>query len=360
MRLHHHPIHGQFERGAVILSIDTEQIWGYADFMSEAQYEARFPGALRAHEKLLARLSEARISATWFVVGGMTLDRTTGPRDARFAGLPPDWTARIPSGCEATVPVWYRASFVNRIRTATPRQEIGLHGGLTHFIWTGARATRDVVQWELAEGVHALQGVHVRPRSFAFGRNQEAHHDLLPVHGVRSYRGCPPALSWRLGNTLPGAILRVLDEIARTTPPPVWPYEMLPGLWNIPASGFLYPITRSRARVTGLRSRVERFSRGLDAAARSRGIFHYGLHPENLAESHHGFSLFDEMLERLLAMRESGDIEILTMDDVAERMQRNREIALPADPLLAEPAPAHRHAPMQVEEPVLKPILEEN
>src|SRR5262249_32312268 len=110
MRIHHNPIRGQFERGAVILSIDTEQIWGYADFLSEEQSPARFPGALRAHENRLARLCEARTSAPWFVVGGMTLDRTTGPRDARFAGLPLDWTARIPSGCEATMPLWYRAS----------------------------------------------------------------------------------------------------------------------------------------------------------------------------------------------------------------------------------------------------------
>src|SRR5262249_34326932 len=106
---------------------------------------------------------------------------------------------------------------------------------------------------------------------------------------------------------------------------PVWPYEARPGLWNIPSSVFLYPIGPARTRFVPLRSRVERFGRGLEAAARYRGIFHYSLHPENLAESPEGFALFDEMLERLIPMRDWGDIEVVTMGEVAARMERHRE-----------------------------------
>ena len=76
--------------------------------------------------------------------------------------------------------LWYRPSFVERLRKARPFQEIGLHGGLTHLIWTDARATREMVRWELAEGVKALEQALVRPLSFSFGREQEAYHDLLP------------------------------------------------------------------------------------------------------------------------------------------------------------------------------------
>ena len=89
-----------------------------------------------------------------------------------------------------------------------------------------------------------------------------------------------------------------------------------------------------------MRSRVERFSRGLEAAARLRGIFHFCLHPENLTESPHGFSLFEDMLERLIRARDRGDIEILTMGEVAARMERGRERELP-DPLSTRrPAPS--------------------
>src|SRR5579885_3820752 len=50
-----------FERGAVILSIDTEQIWGYLDLLNEAQFEEKYPNALLAHEKLLDRLCAAGV-----------------------------------------------------------------------------------------------------------------------------------------------------------------------------------------------------------------------------------------------------------------------------------------------------------
>ena len=325
MPVDQYDVHKLFERGAVILSIDTEQIWGHLDLLNETQFQSRYPDAIGAHDKLLTSLCTAGLSATWFVVGGMTLRGSDGVRDVRMAGLPIDWTARIPSGAETTTPLWYRQSFVKRLREARPFQEIGLHGGLTHIIWTDVRATRDVVEWELAEGVKALEQVLVRPCSFSFGREQEAYHELLPVHGIRCYRGRTAVLGHQLGPTLRGALLRLLDEVVRATPPPVWPQQTLPGLWNIPSSLFLYPIGPSRTRVVGLKSRVDRFSRGLEAAARCRGIFHFCLHPENLAESRDGFSMFDDILERLVRARDSGEVDVLTLREVVARMQGVRE-----------------------------------
>ena len=113
-----------FERGVVILSLDTEQIWGYLDLLNERQFRKQYPDTLGAHEKLLTCLSRAGISATWFVVGGMTLRGSDGALDHRMAGLPTDWTARIPRGGEA-MSLWYRPSFVERLRAARPLQEIG-------------------------------------------------------------------------------------------------------------------------------------------------------------------------------------------------------------------------------------------
>lgn len=325
IQIEHYDAAKSFQRGVVILSFDTEQMWGYFDRLNEQEFHSRYPGAVEAHARLLACLAAAGLSATWFVVGGMTLRASAGAADPRMAGLPVDWTAGIPGGCETMAPLWYRPSFVERLRDARPFQEIGLHGGLTHFIWTDKRATRDVVKWELAEGLKALEQAKVRPLSFSFGREQEAHHELLRGHGIRSYRGRTPVLACQLGPTLPGALLRALDELIRATPPPVWPRETLSGLWNIPSSLFLYPIGPSRARVLALRSRFERFGRGLEAAARHRGIFHFCLHPENLAESRDGFSLLEDILERLTRSRDCGDVEILTMGQVAARMEHARE-----------------------------------
>ena len=325
MQIDCHHSRGSLERGVVILSIDTEQRWGYLDLLDGPRFESRYPDAAGAHDKLLDALLAAGVSATWFVVGGMSLRGSRGARDRRMAGLPAGWVAHVPCGCEATMPLWYRQSFVERLRMASPLQEIGLHGGLTHFIWTEASATPDVVEWELVEGLKALRQIRVQPLSFSFGREQEAHHELLFKHGIRSFRGRTSSLAHRLGPTIPGALLRAMNELTRATPPLVWPQETLPGLWNIPGSLFLYPIGPSRSRIIHLRSRVERFSRGVEAAARHRGIFHFCLHPENLAESPSGFRILDDMLERLLCARGRGDVEVLTMSEVAARTEPRRE-----------------------------------
>src|SRR5262245_39655475 len=240
----------KMERGAVILSLDIEQIWGYLDVLEEDAFLRRFPGAPEMHQRMLDCLCRAGISATWFVVGGLALHGMEGARDPRMAGLPRDWTARIPAGGD---PLWHRPSFVRLLRESHPAQEIGLHGGLTHLIWTADGVSRGAAACELKEGVHALEQAGVIPRSFSFPREQEVHYDLLQVHGIRCYRGRTIGLAHRLGPTLTGAALRMFDEVRGATPPPVWPVEVLRGLWNIPASMFLYPISADRTRIAGLR-----------------------------------------------------------------------------------------------------------
>lgn len=318
-----------FERGALILSIDTEQIWGYLDFLSESQFQTRYPNALEAHDKLLTRLCAAQVRATWFVVGGMALRESAGYRDFRMVGLPPAWVRPVPEGCEVTAPLWFRPSFVERLRDASPSQEIGLHGGLTHLIWTDARATRDEVRMEISEGLKALDQIGVKPTTFSFCRDEEIYHDFLPLHGIRCFRGSPPGLAWRRGPSLSGVLLRAVEELRSSTPPTVWPAERFPGLWEIPASTFLYPIGPARARVVALPSRLRRFVRGLEAAIREHRIFHFSLHPENLAESPHGFSILDDMLSSVIRARERGDIEVLAMTDVVERMVKDQSYVAP-------------------------------
>ncbi len=315
-----------FKRGVVIVSIDTERMWGYHDFLNEAQFQNRFPDAPGAHGQLLDRLSKAQVGATWLLVGGLALRDCGGTADRRISGLLGENT-QIPTAGEVTAPLWYCRSFLQDLRQAWPPQEIGLHGGLTHLIWTDTHSTVEIARRELAEGIMALAFPCGRPLSFSYPRNQEAYHHLLPQHGLRCFRGRPPALAWRLGQTMPGALLRAYEEFSRETPPVVWPQQVLPGLWNVPASMFLYPMGGLRARLIGLRSRLERFKRGVEAAAHHRAVFHFCLHPENLVESAGGFTVIEDILELLVLARERGDVEVMTMRDVVDRMERTQPYA---------------------------------
>jgi hypothetical protein len=310
-----------FERGVVTLSFDTEQIWGYLDLFDEEQFLNRYPRAIDTHEYLLKHLCAAGVSATWFLVGGLALDRSEGPLDPRFSGLPDEWLRRVRNGNEFTAPLWYRRTFVERLRDS-PGQEIGIHGGLTHLIWNHSHTTPSVAARELTRGISAFSELGVRATSFSYPRDQEAYQNLLVANGVQCYRGRLQARAHLLGRTFRGRLLRIADEIRRAAPVVVWPEERLPGLWNIPSSMFLYPLGRTRTRFVGIRTRVERFARGVEAAARERGIFHFCLHPENLAEHPSGLSLLDDCLAEVVKMRDRGDVEVLTVGEVASRMNQ--------------------------------------
>ncbi|HEY4086653.1 MAG TPA: hypothetical protein VGM43_11980 [Bryobacteraceae bacterium] len=314
---------GLFDRGIATLSFDTEQIWGYVDTFGEQQFSERYPGAIEAHDQLLGRLIKGNIRATWFVVGAMTLPGSQGGRDERMDGLPKSWTSKVPAGTENTAPLWYRRSFFDRLRQATPQQEIGLHGGLAHVVWDHPEVSREVAERELAQGVRAMKEAGVTPLTFSHPRERERYHDLLPKYGIRCYRSRTPTLAFRLGKTLPGAALRLADEMRCAAPPPVWPVRKN-GMWTVPASLFLYPIGQSRTRLAPLQSRIARFRKGIEVAARHKGVFHYCFHPDNLAESPDGFSMLDEMLESLTRARDAGDIEISPMGDIAEFMERRQ------------------------------------
>jgi hypothetical protein len=298
-------------------------MWGYFDHLSDFAFRQRFPHAVEGQDRMLTRLIETGISATWFVVGGLALHECAGPEDVRLAELPDSWSRHVPRGRESSTSLWYRPAFIRRLLDARPFQEIGLHGGLTHLVWTDPRVTRRIASHELTEGVHALEDLNVRPRTFSFARTQEAFHTLLPLHGLHSYRGRVPALAWALGRTIPGAVLRALDEWRSADPPVVWPRETSPNLWSIPASMFFYPIRPSRSTIAPIRSRVQRFTKGIEGAIRSHAIFHFSLHPENLVESPEAFPVFEDILERLVrACRQQG-VEVLTMSDVTSRMERS-------------------------------------
>ena len=125
-------VYKPFERGVVMLSLDTEQIWGYVDLFDEGQFRRRYPDAVEAHAKLLACLTKAGVSATWFMVGGMALHGSKGRWDPRMAALPPEWTNRIPGGVEETASLWFRARTGGLQRPAARARDSLLpwpHGG---------------------------------------------------------------------------------------------------------------------------------------------------------------------------------------------------------------------------------------
>ena len=151
----------RFERGAVVISFDTEQIWGYLDFMGEEAFRASFPGTRQVAADVLDLVTSYGISATWCVVGGLSLEGSDGASSSRFHGSPTAWVRAVPSGDENAAPLWYARSFIERLRDNGVHQEVGLHGGLTHLLW----ALREITL-SGTSGTSAMRGRAVARSSF--------------------------------------------------------------------------------------------------------------------------------------------------------------------------------------------------
>src|SRR5438046_2770718 len=117
----------QLETGIFTISIDLELIWGTMD---RAGID-RFAPACRVErevviDRLLDLFGKYDVSATWCIVGHLFLDRCSAngrkhPEIVRprHSWMKSDWFANDPVGTEASDPLFYGRSLVEKIRNAT-------------------------------------------------------------------------------------------------------------------------------------------------------------------------------------------------------------------------------------------------
>ncbi|MCB9780221.1 MAG: polysaccharide deacetylase family protein [Alphaproteobacteria bacterium] len=321
---------GTFHRGVFTLSFDFELVWGSRDLVRSVPAlcdEARVTRA-EVFGPLLDALTRLGIQATWATVGHLFLGearRVDGvlhpdivpPRHSWF--LEP-WFDGVPEGTEAEHPEYYGESLVRRLVAAG--QEVGSHS-FSHPVFGDPGCTRQVADTELARCVAEAERLGVQLRSFVFPRNVSGHLDLLARHGFTVWRDVEPA--WFHHPNMPHQVGRLghLASVAGAfTPPTVLPIRSEHGLWNLPASASFLPYGGVR-RAIPIARRVARCEAGLDAAARSRRVFHLYLHPINLASAPRPMLAgLISVLESAARRRDAGELEILGMAAVAERARK--------------------------------------
>jgi peptidoglycan/xylan/chitin deacetylase (PgdA/CDA1 family) len=309
----------QLDRGVFTLSLDFELIWGTVDQGGPG----RFRRACEIErevviDRLLALLAEFEIPATWCIVGHLFLDSCAPVDGAKHPKIvrpshswsEEDWFAHDPCGTEATDPIFYGASLIDKIRACPFPQEIGCHS-FSHVIFGDQGCSRETATSELAECVRLAQERGVHLRSFAFPRNRVGHLDVLREHGLTCYRGPEPV--WYERPAVPQRVKRLghlADVLTARRPPVVLPKESAPGLWNVPGSMLYFPM-HGRRRYIPLPLRVRRAVKGLESAAEERRIFHLWFHPTNLAdETERMFAGLRTIFERVSGLRSAGRIAV--------------------------------------------------
>jgi len=319
-------------RAMACLSLDFELAWGVHGETGWREYCQRFDYAEATLARVCAMLDAHNVAATWATVGAIMLD---GPDDAVFASdvgiasVPKEYRAthdpRVQASREGPPSHWYRPDLIRLLKACRTTQDIGCHS-FTHQTF-GADTPTAVVRDQLARAKLAAAKHGLELRSLVFPCNIEGHHDVVREAGFLCYRGggAGSSIFAQGGDGAVGRGLRLVDQALGMTPKPVYPqYEVSFGLWNIPASAFLMPLSGLRG-LGGERARRRKIDAGIEAVMRDGGLFHLWTHPHNLmADSDRMLGLLESALEVMSKRRASGDLLVDSMRGLAAMLERER------------------------------------
>lgn len=308
--------------GTFVLSLDTEIAWGTLGRDIDCARWS-FDNYRPLIHRLVELLDDRDVPATWAFVGHLLLDRCDG-----HPGLPQphyEWSPtpdsdRDPCTDLARDPWYYGRDVFELVTAARTPHEIGSHS-FTHILPGDPAVSREMWRAQLTECAALHRSAGVPMESFVFPRNQVEHVDLLPEHGVRIYRG----VERRGYATATGRTARVLHLLDRAVgwPPPTYDIAALRvehGVVDLPSSQFLLAYNGVRAAVPTA-ARVAQARRGLDRSVRHGHAFHLWFHPFNLGLDRRGrmFGALERILDEVVARRDAGTLEVLTMGQVAQR-----------------------------------------
>jgi len=325
-------------RGAMVFSLDFELAWGTRT-SSEAPPPPGLSRVEEVVERLLAIFARHGVSATWATVGHLVLRREE-LMDGRFNwDLPePDlpwfqgkWYEGIPAFDSDAGSAYYAPELVRAILDCPVPQELACHT-FTHMLLGDGDCTSEVAAAELWKSQQAAGNWGVELSSLVFPRNRVGHLAEVAAAGFRCYRGENSEWYWfghasglfeRRWLRLPVWCLRYLDERLCLTPP-LPPVRHRGGLWEIPHSMF-FPGMRGVSKWITPAARVRRAVKGLRRAARQHRVFSIWTHPHNfLPEPEPLLGAVDDICREAARLREAGRLEILSMQQMADRLDAGK------------------------------------
>lgn len=311
--------------GIFTLSLDTEIAWGTFDVGGLHRYAHHFNEERQVVRRLVSLLDKYQIPATWAFVGHLLLDSCQQNPDGlphpevlrpSYRWYPHDWHHLDPCTDWESDPWWYGPDLVRMVLNSPIKHEIGTHT-FSHIVVGDTDCTEEIFRSQLTACVDAHRTYGLNIGSIVYPRNSVAFLDVLSEYGITAYRGCERRWYAHRSPRLV-KILRLLDRTLAFTPTTYAVTGLVEGdRVNLPASMFLVPRDGVR-RLIPMASRVSQAERGLKRAAERGELFHLWFHPFNLASDPRLFEALEVVLARAAALRETGGLSILTMQQASE------------------------------------------
>jgi hypothetical protein len=180
---------------------------------------------------------------------------------------------------------------------------------------------------DIKAAVEAAASRGITLNSFVFPRNRVGHLETLKRLGISAYRGEAPAVGEGYAVVLKP--VNLLRQVLALPMEPVRPEETLPGLWNIPGNHFFLPRKGIR-KILPRGGQALRAKRCIDKAVRTGRLYHMWFHPfDLLTDSDAMFAGLETVFVHARRLREEGLLDILTMEDYARCLEREKYGAPP-------------------------------
>ncbi len=322
----------RLEKSILLVSLDFELYWGVRDLYTLDSLKERLENARSVVRSILRQFEEYGVHATWATVGFLF----SRDRDELIDCLPPiqpgyDRPELSPYPAiegigrdENEDPYHFAPSLVAEI-LKTPGQEIATHT-FSHFLCLESGQTKAMFRSDLAAAIRLAKKRKIELRSMVFPRDQvnPDYLDVLPELGIQCYRGCENHWLYRArprpNETAFRRAVRLIDAYANLSG-----HHTFSIADSGSASPYNYPASRLlRKYLPALRLfeplRIARICSGLDHAAKEGRVYHLWFHPEELAmDREKNARALRKVLERFALHRDRGEMESLTMAELAAR-----------------------------------------
>jgi len=298
-------IKSPFNKGTIILSADFEMAWAFR-YSKTKRTQAQQMG-IREREnipELIALFEKYRIPVTWATVGHLFLNsciRVKGS-DPHPEMLRPgyfensnwqfkigDWYQQDPCSNYKDSPAWYAPDLIDLIISSNVNHEIGCHT-FSHCDFSNKNCTPELARAELkkCKELAKLKGIELK--SMVFPGGTFGNYEILKEQNFTCYR-------FKMCNHID------LPFIDRN------------GLVAIPSSLGLDKGKNNWSASYHLKI-IDRF---LEKTKNSRQVCHFWFHPS--MASWYIYNVFPFVLEKINNYRLKGDIEVLTMGELANKFR---------------------------------------
>lgn len=306
--------------GKITLSLEVELGWGYHDLdeFDAGRHSANRSKETRILRRLLERGDELDVPFTFDVVGHLFHEL-----GASYESPHPDgWFESLPRRGDDSL--FYASDMITDIHGTNADHEICTH---TYSHVPCATVPKSVVDWELERAQEVHRAIDGTPSvSMVPPRHSEPPKDVLKEHGIEIVRV--------LGYDSAPTMAHKFGDLFFDPPEPKEP-ELRDGVVEtyctqyatLPASslpkGQRSPMSVFRAMPTGLRQRLhERYLvRAVEKAVEQDSYLHLWGHLHELANDDQ-WRPIRSFMETLAEYRDRGDVEILTMERLNERIRK--------------------------------------